>query len=74
MSDGWTHVTIFDREYPPDVQAEGIAVQEAVAEGHCNSCTFIARCESDNTFRPPFFAWCQARKQEILKSMGKKER
>ena len=66
MAKGWTHITTFDREYPPDVQAEGIAVQEAIAKEHCNSCVFIARCVSDETFRPPFFAWCQARKKEIL--------
>lgn len=54
MAKGWTHITTFDREYPPDVQAEGIAVHEAVAEEHCNRCAFIA--------------WCQARKKEILKS------
>ena len=68
MAKGWTHITTFDREYPKDVQAEGIAVHEAVAEQHCNRCVFIARCVSDDTFRPPFFAWCQARKKEILKS------
>lgn len=73
MAKGWTHITIFDREYPKDVQAEGIAVQEAVVEANCNRCVFIARCVIDDTFRPPFFAWCQARKQEILKSMEKKE-
>ena len=73
MSKKWTHVTTFDREYPKNVQAEGIAVQEAVVEQHCNHCPFIARCVSDDTFRPPFFAWCQAQKQEILKSMEKKE-
>jgi len=68
MAKEWTHITIFDQEYPPDVQAEGIAIQEAVVEQRCNTCPFIARCVSDDTFRPPFFAWCQARKREILKS------
>lgn len=68
MAKGWTHITTFDRKYPKDVQAEGIAVQEAVAEGQCNFCGFLTICENNDSFRPPFFTWCQARKKEILKS------
>ena len=63
----WKHVTVFTREYPADKQAEGIAVQEAVAEGHCERCGFLSRCSTDDRFRPPVFAWCFLRKQEILK-------
>lgn len=58
-------ITAFDREYPKDVQAEGIAVHEAVAEEHCNRCAFIARCVSDDTFRPPFFAGARHAKRKF---------
>lgn len=69
----WNHITMFDREYPADKQAEGIAIQEAVAEGHCDKCGFLLKCSTDDSFRPPVFAWCFRRKNEILKSWGSKK-
>lgn len=63
----YKHITMFDREYPVEVQAEGIAVSEAVAKGHCNSCGFLNVCSTNDRFRPPIFAWCSRRKAEILK-------
>lgn len=71
MSD-YTHITMFDREYPPEVQAEGIAISEAVAKGHCNCCGFLSVCSTDDNFRPPIFAWCSRRKSEILKDWKRK--
>lgn len=62
----WTHITMFDRQYPPEKQAEGLAVQQAVVEGHCNRCGFLAQCSTDVNFRFPVFAWCFRRKAEIL--------
>ncbi|WP_298030255.1 hypothetical protein [uncultured Dysosmobacter sp.] len=62
----WTHITVFDRQYPADKQAEGMAVQQAVAEGHCDQCGFLARCAADVSFVPPVFAWCARRKSEIM--------
>lgn len=67
----WKHITMFDREYPADKQAEGIAIQEAVVEGHCDKCGFLSKCSTDGSFRPPVFAWCFRRKQEILKEWGR---
>lgn len=67
----WKHITMFDREYPADKQAEGIAIQEAVVEGHCDKCGFLSQCSTDDSFRPPVFAWCFRRKQEILKKWGR---
>ena len=70
MSD-WRHVTVFTDHYPLEKQAEGIAVQAAVAEGHCEKCGFLAKCSTDDSFRPPVFAWCFRKKQEILQEWGK---
>lgn len=28
--DKWRHITVFDKAYPPEVLAEGLAVNEAV--------------------------------------------
>lgn len=70
MATEWTHVTMFDQEYPVDKQAEGIAIQEAVVEGHCDKCGFLSQCSTDDSFRPPVFAWCFRRKKEILKQLG----
>lgn len=62
----WQHITMFDRDYPMDKQAEGVAIQAAVAEGKCNKCGFLAKCSTDESFRPPVFAWCFQRKEQIL--------
>ena len=64
--DGWTHITLFDKQYPVDKQAEGIAIHEAVVSGECNRCGFLTQCENEDTFIPPVFAWCSRRKTEIL--------
>lgn len=64
----YKHITIFDRPYSYDEIAEGHAIHEAVAEGHCDECCFLNRCKSDSSFRPPVFAWCFRRKAEILKA------
>ena len=65
------HVTIFDKPYPMATQAEGIAVSEAVMDGHCNACGDIGRCSSSELFIPPASAWCMKRKAKILKSWGR---
>lgn len=64
--DKWKHVTVFDKAYPPEVLAEGLAVNEAVVLGECDKCEFLKQCLLDNTFRPPVFAWCSRRKAELL--------
>ena len=40
MSD-WKHITLFDRPYPVDKQAEAISIHLAIVEGHCDKCDFL---------------------------------
>lgn len=68
----WKHITVFDRVYPPEKLAEGLAVNEAVVFGECDKCGFLEQCSSDDTFVPPVFAWCSKRKHELL-SLAKRE-
>lgn len=42
----------------------------AIAIGKCNECRFLKQCESDRNFTFPADAYCQKRKQEILKEWG----
>lgn len=70
---GYQHVTLFDKKYPMDVQAEGIAVNHAVVFGHCDKCGFLKTCSTNENFKPPVFAWCQQEKQRILESWNQKE-
>lgn len=64
----YRHITVFDRTYSFEKIAEGHAIHEAVAEGHCDQCGFLNRCRTDEAFRPPVFAWCSRRKADILKA------
>ena len=65
---GHTVVTIFDRAYPAETQAEGQAVSWAVATGACDGCRYLAVCSRSDgvTWRPPATAACMVRKAEIL--------
>ena len=65
MSD-YTRITVFDREYPMDKQAEGIAVAAAAATGVCDMCEFFQECVSNKLFVFPETAWCSKKKEEIL--------
>ena len=62
----WKHITMFDRPYPAEKQAEGIAISQAIVGGHCIKCGFYKKCTTDNRFKFPVFAWCMRRKAEIL--------
>ena len=70
MSD-WKHITLFDRPYPPDKQAEGIAIHLAVVEGHCEKCGFLPQCSTQSDFQFPPFSWCMIKKAEILRGLGR---
>lgn len=61
------HITMFDRAYPKEKQAEGLAISQAIVNGKCEKCLFLKQCESDRNFQFPPSAWCGKRKQEILK-------
>lgn len=69
---GHQNVVIFDRDYPKEKQAEGIAVNHAVVYGHCDKCGFLKTCETKDDFKPPIFAWCQQEKKRILDSWNQK--
>ena len=62
------HIIVFDRSYPREKQAEGLAISEAVASGKCDKCAFLKQCTKDRDFEFPVFAWCQQRKHQILKA------
>lgn len=64
-----TNATIFDRPYPADKQAEGMAVQWAVVSGACDKCKYLKRCENDAAFVFPSAADCMVRKNKILQEM-----
>lgn len=72
MSD-WKHIVIFDRPLPLEKQAEGVAVNEAIVDGHCDRCGFLQQCHSCDSFRPPLFTYCMKRKAEILKEWENKQ-
>lgn len=42
----YTHVTMFDRPYPPEKQAEGLAISQAIVGGHCETCGFLPQCST----------------------------
>lgn len=65
--DGRKHITMFDHPYPMEKQAEGVAVSQAVADGHCDRCGYLPQCETDKNFSFPPMAWCFRRKMEILR-------
>ncbi|MCR1907072.1 hypothetical protein [Intestinimonas butyriciproducens] len=67
--DKWTHITIFDKPYPKAKQAEGLAISQAVAGGHCDKCGCFSQCSAQDDFCAPTSAWCMQRKIEILREM-----
>ena len=67
----WKHITLFDRPYPQDKQAEGIAIHLAVVEGHCDKCCFLTQCSTRDDFKMPPFSWCMVKKAEILKNLSR---
>ena len=69
---GWKHITMFDRQYSPEKQAEGLAISQAIVYGHCDKCGFLPQCSTQGeAFQFPVFAWYMRRKAEILADMQK---
>lgn len=56
--DKWTHTTLFDRPYPPEKRAEGLAISQAIVGGYCDECVFLTKCITQRTFKFPASAWC----------------
>lgn len=73
MADAWTHITMFDKPYPAEKQAEGLAVCWAVASGACDKCRHLPMCESCRTFVPPADSACMVKKRELLAAQAGKE-
>ena len=69
----YTHVTMFDRPYPPEKQAEGLAISQAIVGGHCETCGFLPQCSTQKDFKFPVFAWCMRRKAKIMTKMEEQE-
>ena len=61
-----TLITMFDKPYPADKQAEGRAVSWAIATGACFSCRHLLRCSNDRSFVFPPSAACMKKKREYL--------
>ena len=40
------HITMFDRQYTPEKQAEGLAISQAIVYGHCDKCGFLSQCST----------------------------
>ena len=66
-------ITAFDKEYPPEKQAEGLAMYQAVLGGHCLRCEYLIFCSDNESFQPPAFTWCARRRVEIVKSMEERQ-
>ena len=43
---GIKHITMFDRQYTPEKQAEGLAISQAIVYGHCDKCGFLSQCST----------------------------
>ena len=69
----YTHVTMFDRPYPPEKQAEGLAISQAIVGGHCETCGFLPQCSTQKDFKFPVFAWCMRLKAKIMTKMEEQE-
>lgn len=71
---GYKHITMFDRQYPPEKQAEGLAISQAIVFGHCDRCRFLPKCSTQGeAFRFPASAWCMSRKAEIIADMRRED-
>ena len=64
------NITIFDRPYSKEKQAEGIAISQSVLFGACDKCDWYKRCSTDETFFFPEDADCMKRKKSILREWG----
>ena len=66
------HITMFDRQYTPEKQAEGLAISQAIVYEHCDKCGFLSQCSAQGAaFLFPVFAVCMSRKAEILADIRK---
>ncbi|MBQ3006783.1 MAG: hypothetical protein IJD78_04390 [Clostridia bacterium] len=63
------NILIFDKPYPPDLIAEGQAIQWAVMSGACDRCSHRYECEHNRNFKFPKRADCMKKKAELLKKM-----
>lgn len=64
---GIKHITMFDRQYTPEKQAEGLAISQAIVFGHCDKCAFChnARHRGLNSRSLPSHGVCIARQKSL---------
>ena len=68
------HITMFDRQYTPEKQAEGLAISQAIVYVHCDMCGFLSQCSTQGeAFQFPVLALFMRRKAEILAGMQKED-
>lgn len=63
-----SRITIFDKAYNREKNAEGLAIGAAVLNGECDTCPSVADCSSDGSFKFPADAACMIHKRKILQS------
>lgn len=61
------NIVIFDKLYPKDKQAEGMAINWCLLHGKCHACRDLVRCQVDPDFTPPKYSACMIRKRKILR-------
>lgn len=66
-----SNITIFDKAYDRDKNAEGLAIANSVLNGECDICPSVAVCSSNGNFKFPTDAACTVHKREILQSWEK---
>lgn len=64
---GETNILIFDKPYPKDKQAEGMAINWCILNKKCDACPDLMRCQFDPDFELPKYSACMIRKRKILR-------
>ncbi len=63
------NMVVFDKPYPTEKIAEGMAVNWAVVNGACEECINLNQCASERDFKFPIDSPCMIKKAQILKEM-----
>ena len=70
---GIKHITMFDRQYTPEKQAEDWQSLRPSCLGIVTSAPFATMLDTGAEFTFPAVAWCMHRKAEILADMQKED-
>lgn len=66
-----SNITIFDKAYDREKNAEGLGIAASVLNGECDTCPSVAVCSSNGRFKFPDDAACMVHKRDILQSWAK---